>query len=88
MQGAVGRKLMILQRTVATRRRWRRTRTKCVENVRLEKRRQRERMWNGKDTELRGDKVDAVSLNRLMTEKKTPENPPKLPNQNHDPPSK
>lgn len=45
-------------------------------------------MWRGKDTELRGDKVDAVSLNRLAPEKKKPENPPKLPDQNHDPPSK
>lgn len=45
-------------------------------------------MWRGKGTELRGDKVDAVSLNRLMPEKKKPENPPKLPDQNHDPPSK
>lgn len=66
MQGPVGRKLMILQRTVV--KRWRRT--KCSENVSLEKRRTRERMWRGKDTELRGDEVDAVSLIRLIPGKR------------------
>lgn len=89
MQGPVGRKLMILQRTVEKKwRRKRRRRKKCSENVSLEKWRTREGMRRGKDTEPRGDEVDAVSLKRLMPEKKIPENPPKLPDQNHDPPSK